>query len=120
MGYLYIFLCILFTTYGQLVFKWRINLHGGIPDGYFEKIKYFISLFGDLYIVSAYITAFLASIAWMAALTKFELSFAYPFMSLSFVSVFFFSTLFLNETVTLPKIIGLLLVFTGLVVMSKG
>jgi hypothetical protein len=39
----------------------------------------------------------------VAALTKFELSYAYPFMSLAFVLVLLSSALLFHETVTMPQ-----------------
>lgn len=119
MGYFYIFLTIIFTVYGQLILKWRIGLKGAIPEENFEKLIYFKNLFFDLWILSGFASAFIASIAWMATLTKFDLSFAYPFMSLAFVIVFFFSVLLFQETITLHKIVGLFLVLTGLILISR-
>ena len=31
MGYIYIFGCIFFTVYGQLILKWRLSLKGAMP-----------------------------------------------------------------------------------------
>jgi multidrug transporter EmrE-like cation transporter len=56
----------------------------------------------------------------MAAMTKLELSHAYPFVSLAFVLVMLGSAWFLHEPVTLLKITGLVLVCAGIVVGSQG
>jgi len=53
-------------------------------------------------------------------MTKLELSFAYPFISLSFVLVFVFSALLFHETVTAPKVVGLLLIIAGIIVTGRG
>ena len=63
---------------------------------------------------------FLALLCWLAALTKFELSYAYPFMSLAFVLVLILSALLFHETVTAAKVLGLLLVTAGIIVASRG
>ena len=63
---------------------------------------------------------FLAFLCWMAALTKFELSYAYPFMSSSFLLVLILSAVFFHEALTLPKVIGVALVMVGIVVGSRG
>jgi drug/metabolite transporter (DMT)-like permease len=119
MGYLYIFLTIVFTVYGQLIMKFRIVLYGNLPDAFWHKLLFLLRLFLDPYILSGVFSAFLASVCWMAAMTKFELSFAYPFMSLAYVLVFIFSITFLNETLTINKIIGLVLIILGIVISSK-
>jgi len=64
--------------------------------------------------------ALLAGVCWMAAMTKLELSFAYPFMSLSFVLVFIFSALIFHESITTPKVLGMLLIIAGIVVIGRG
>ncbi len=119
MGYLYILLTIIFTVYGQLILKWRLSLKGEMPEGFANIIIWFVNVFWDIYVISGFVAAFFASIAWMATLTKFELSYAYSFMSLSFVVVFFLSVIFFQETVSWQKILGLLLVITGLIILSR-
>jgi len=118
-GFFYIALTIFFTVYGQLILKWRMAMKGAMPEAISEKITYFIKVFFDFWIISGFAAAFLASIAWMATLTKFELSFAYPFMSLSFVIVFFLSIVFFHEVITWQKIAGLVLIISGLIVMTR-
>ena len=91
---IYIFLCILFTVYGQLILKWRLTVIDSFPDLFFEKLIFTLHLFKDIYVLSSFIAAFFAAISWMIALQKLELSFAYPFMSLSFILVLVISTFF--------------------------
>ena len=67
-----------------------------------------------------FFSAFLASLAWMAAMTRFELNYAYPFMSLAFIIVMFFSVLFLNESLTLQSILGTVMVVAGLIVLARA
>lgn len=119
MGYLYIFACILLTVYGQLILKWRMNLKGPLPHEFADKLFFMAKLFLDPWIISGFAAALLASLFWMAAMTKFEISFAYPFMSLSFVLVFILSIYIFGETFTWGKMIGLVLIATGIIVTVK-
>jgi uncharacterized membrane protein len=118
--YTYIFLTIGFTVYGQLILKWRIAQYGQLPNPLSEKILFLFRLLLDPIILSGFVAAFLAALAWMAAMTKFEVSHAYPFMSLSFAAVLLFSALLLQESITLPKIIGVALIIAGTLVVSYG
>lgn len=120
MGYLYIFGTILFTVYGQLVLKWRIAAYGTLPELLTDKLIFLFKLLFDPYIFSGFASAFIASFFWMAAMTKFELSFAYPFMSGAFVLVFLFSVFLFNEPVTWQKVVGLLLIVAGIIVTSRN
>jgi len=120
LNYLYIVATIGFTVYGQLILKWRIAKYGALPADPFGKIKFLISLLFDPVIFSGFGAAFLASLAWMAAMTKFELSHAYPFMSLNFVVVLLLSGWLLSEPITLQKAAGVVFIVLGTVVAAHG
>lgn len=118
--YLYILGTVVFTVYGQVIIKWRIGRYVPLPDQAVRKIFFLVKLLLDPFIFSGFASAFVASLFWMAALTKFELSFAYPFMSLSFVLVFIISILLFNDSVTLYKVAGLILIVLGIVISSRS
>ena len=118
--YLYIVGTLVFTIYGQIVLKWRLKeLQIILPEGLLNKVLYLTKLLFDPFIFSGFIAAFVASLFWMAAMTKFELTTAYPFMSLAPTLVFVIGVLFLGETFTVGKIIGLVLIIIGTVVTVK-
>lgn len=119
-GYIYIGLTILLTVYGQLVIKWRMSDLGPLPDEMFDKIYFLLKAVFDPFIFSSFFAAFLASLFWMAAVTKFEISYAYPFMSFAFVLVLIFSVYFFNESLNLSKLIGLGLIILGIFVTSRN
>lgn len=118
--YLYIAFTVGFTVYGQLVLKWRIRDFGPLPEDSFEKLKFLVFLLFDPAVFSGFAAAFLASLAWMAVMTKFELSHAYPFMSLNFVAVLLLSGWLLNEPLTMQKALGIALIVIGTVVAARG
>lgn len=120
MGFFYIAGTIFFTVYGQIVLKWRISTYGALPAETSAKLIFLAKLFLDPFIVSGFLSAFVASLFWMAAMTKFELSYAYPFMSFSFVLVFILSVFIFKEPVTVYKLAGLGLIVLGIIVTSKS
>jgi drug/metabolite transporter (DMT)-like permease len=120
LDYLYILATIGFTVYGQLILKWRIGTFGALPATSLAKLKFLLLLIIDPAILSGFIAAFLASLAWMAAMTKFELSHAYPFMSINFVVVLLLSGWLLNEPITLQRLLGVALIVAGTVVAARG
>jgi len=120
MLYFYIFGTILFTVYGQLILKWRIVEYGMLPNGLEEKIIFLLKLLLDPFILSGFFAAFIASLFWMAAMTKTDVSYAYPFMSLAFVLVFLLAVVLFDEPITLHKLIGLGLIVSGIIVTSQS
>ena len=120
MGYVYILGTIVFTVYGQLILKWRMNDVEDLPDSLIDKVFFLLRTVFDPFVFSGLAAAFVASLFWMASMTKFQLSYAYPFMSLSFLAVFVLSVLLFHEVLTWQKIVGLGLVILGIVVSSQG
>lgn len=118
-NYSYIFATIFFTIYGQIILKWRLNQLGSLPGDFLGKLKFLGSALLDIYIISGFISAFIASVFWMAAMTKFEITVAYPFMSLSPALVFLIGVLFLGEAFTWGKVLGLFLIVVGTIVTVK-
>ncbi|WP_067727176.1 EamA family transporter [Oceanobacillus damuensis] len=117
MGYFYILSTIIFTVYGQLVIKWTMDKQGGLPEAWGEKFMFLIQLLLNPWILSGFLAAFLAALSWMAAMTKFDISYAYPFMSLSFVLVFILSAFLFGEPVSTQKLLGFALIILGIIVM---
>ena len=120
LGHGFIALTLLLTVYGQLVLKWQMGQVGALPPGALEKLLFLLRQLLNPWILSGYVSALLASLAWMAAMTRFELGYAYPFMSLAFVIVMGFGAVFLGESVGLPKLVGTLMVMAGLVLIARG
>lgn len=120
MNYVYIACTILLTVYGQVVIKWQVLGAGEFPEATADKLRFLFALLLNPWVISAFAAALLASVFWMAAMTKLQLSHAYPFMSLAFVLVLLASGVFFHEPITLPKIIGIALVVAGLIIGSQG
>ncbi|MCC6610809.1 MAG: hypothetical protein IT515_14185 [Burkholderiales bacterium] len=120
MSYAYVFLTIFLTVFGQVVIKWQVLAAGAFPADTPGKLLFLGKLLVNPWIVLALAAALGAAVSWMAAMTRLELSHAYPFMSLAFVLVFACSALFFHEPVTLPKVAGLVLISAGIIVGSQG
>ena len=120
MGKIYITFSLIFTVYGQIILKWRMNLRGSMPSPLIEKLYFFAYTFLDPWIISSYVSALFASVFWMATMTKLDLSYAYPFMSLAFVLVLLFSSFFFNEPINSYKVVGLFLIILGIIVSGGG
>ncbi len=108
------------TVYGQLVIKWQVNSAGVMPVELIEKIWFMLRILVNPWIISGLLGAFLASLSWMIAMTKFSLSYAYPFVSLSFVLVLVSSNIFFKEPMTIAKSMGMGLIILGIIFGSQG
>lgn len=118
--YSFILATVAFTVYGQLMLKWRIAQMGTLPQELLGKIQFLLFLLLDPGILSGFAAGFLASLAWMAAMTKFDLSHAYPFMSLNFVVVLLLSGWILSEPLSLQKVLGVGFIVLGTILAARG
>jgi multidrug transporter EmrE-like cation transporter len=119
-GYFYIAGTVLFTVYGQLILKWRIVNYGALPERFSEKIVFLFKLLLDPYIFSGFAAAFFASFFWMAVMTKFDLSHAYPIIvgGLAVVTSIV-AIAFLKEPLSVYKVLGIFLIVAGVYFVSK-
>lgn len=118
--YIYVFATLFFTIYGQIILKWRLtDLKLVFPDDVIGKLLAFLKMMFDPYIFSGFASAFVASFFWMLAVSKLELTKAYPFMSLAPALVFLIGVLFMGETFTWGKVVGLLFIILGTIFTVK-
>ena len=123
-GYLYLFLTIATTVTSQLIIKWRVaNWVSTIlpmPVEILGKIGFLFKVIFDPFIFTACCLTFTSGLCWMATMTKFDISYAYPFTMLGFVAVLTLSALLLGEQFNMYKIIGCCIIIAGVIVTSKG
>jgi len=119
MPWIFVFLTVAFTVYGQIVVKWQVGQMGELPDGLMDKVIFVFSQYLNPWIMSGLASAFLASACWIVAMTRLDLSVAYPFMSLAFVIVLFLSAVFFSEALSINKAIGTVIILVGLFVIIR-
>ncbi len=61
-----------------------------------------------------------SALIWLRVLAKLPLVVAYPLVSLNFVLVAFGAALFLHERVSWQMVLGLVLIFSGIIVVSRS
>ena len=123
-GYLYLFLTIITSVCSQIIIKWRVVNFVvkllPLPTAFDEKILFLFKVIFDPFIFLSLVLTFISGLCWMATMTKFDISYAYPFTMLGFVAVLLLSALLLGEVFNVYKIIGCRLIILGVLVVSKG
>jgi drug/metabolite transporter (DMT)-like permease len=119
--YLTLFFTVFATVCGQLLTKKGMLFAGSLPTKSREIIIFIIkNMITNVYIIFGLLLAVLSTISWMLTLSKLKLSFAYPFMSLSFPLILFFSSILLGETVSPLRWLGICVVMIGLIIVAIG
>ena len=120
MGYIYLFTTILLGVISQVIFRVYTFELGVLPGGFAEKVFHIFKLifFTPQLLLGMFFT-FMGGVFWLLALTKFELSYAYPFTGLAFVLIICIDVVFFGANLNFSKAIGSFLVFAGLVLLSR-
>lgn len=121
MIYLFITGTVVFTVYGQLILKWRIEKYGALPGGFSQNVMFLINLLFDPFIFSGLVAAFIAALFWMAVMTKADISFAYPIITagLTLLTVIL-AVILLGENLNMMKSIGITLIVAGVLLMVRA
>jgi len=120
MSYVYVACMIVLMVYAQIVIKWQVGAAGAFPEDAADQLWFLAKLLVNPWVASALGGLLVAAVAWMAALTKLDLSHAYPFTSLAFVLVALASAWLFHEPLTVPKIAGVVLICLGVAIGSQG
>jgi drug/metabolite transporter (DMT)-like permease len=120
MSHILVLITVLLTVYAQIVVKWQVLEAGEFPLALADRILFLLTLLINPWVISVYVATLCAGLAWMTAMTKLELSYAYPFMSLSFVLVLLLSAFFFQEPITWQKSLGIVFIALGLAIGSQA
>ncbi len=122
-GYLYLFLTIFTTVCSQIIIKWRVSTtisHWVMPLEILGKLGFLFKVIFDPFVFCALFLTFTSGLCWMATMTKFDISYAYPFTMLGFVAVLVLSAILLGENFNLYKLYGCIFIVIGVLIASRG
>lgn len=104
---------ICFAVLGQVSFKRGMNRVGRI------ELRSVLDWRSGLFPIVTGFVAYGTSMAlWLYTLSRVELSYAFPFVSLSYVAIMLVARLGLGEPVDRHRVIGSVLIVTGVVLVS--
>ena len=112
---------VILNSFGALAIKSSLNKLGAIKFKSFSSVLFFfMELFKSPLALIGFFAIFISAFTWMAALSRMEISLAYPAAtSLNFLIVVTIGLFLFSETLTLNKIIGIILILISLFLLSK-
>jgi len=114
-------LATLIATLGQLLLKSGMRQVGPVSlTNLSHPLPLLLTVFTNpliLIAVPLYVAGFLT---WLIVLSKLDLSYAYPFLAVTYVLVPLFSWLFLGEQVPLMRWVGIAVICVGLVLVGQA
>lgn len=118
--YLFITLTILFTVAGQLLVKYGMTQVGSGSLQAPRFAKHLVATLANPCVFLGFACAFIAAMTWTVAISRAQLSFAYPFTALGVVLTLVFSSLLFGDKVSMQRWMGVALVCLGLIVVARS
>ena len=105
-------LCVILGVLGQIFMKKGMNQVGqiGMKDIFSKR---FFSIVFQKYVFIGITFYVIGNMLWLVALSMAELSYVYPLIGTGYLITAILSWLFFGETMTLMKIIGIILITLG-------
>jgi multidrug transporter EmrE-like cation transporter len=117
---IYILISVLTSTVGQLMLKQGMTNLGEITIS-INQLPSTVWKMGTNPFVFWGLAIYLAgTVFWLAALSRVDLSYAYPFASLSYVIMLVASWLLFNETISLNRLIGTFVIGIGVLLIYRN
>ena len=114
-----ILLPILLLTYANIVLKWQVNRMPSIAETA-GILDYIWTMAKNGWVITVALAAAFSGVAWSVALKNFDISYAYPFVSLSFLFVTLAGVIFLKEDFSWMAFCGLLFMIIGVSLTARS
>jgi uncharacterized membrane protein len=107
---------VIFAALGQVSWKLGMTQAGQLSTLNLASLS--AALLNPL-VLPGFIMYGLSTIFWLIALSKKDLSYVYPFISLTYILVLLLSNLLLKESIGVNKVIGTLIIIIGLMIITR-
>jgi drug/metabolite transporter (DMT)-like permease len=105
---------------GELFLKQGMNQVGELSLQLPELMPGLLRTFTTPTILIGFVLMFCGSILWLAAISRVDFSWAYPMLSMGYVFGVVASWIILGEQFNLSRLVGALVVFSGVVIIARS
>ena len=118
-NFLMIVVCVFLGVCGQLLLKQGMSSGGDEVDEVSEVLPRLLRAAMNPIVVAGFLCYGISAALWLIVLTRAELSYAYPLLSMGYVIVVVLSRVFFHEAVTPTRLLGTLVVCVGVYLISR-
>lgn len=119
-GIMYLIVCIVINVMGQSSIKYGTRTAGELTLSFSELGSFFAVFFRQPFILLGIFLYAIGAMFWVGVLSRTDLSFAYPMLSISYVLILLISWKFFGEVITVYRLIGIVLICAGLTFLAKS
>jgi len=109
-----ILICVTLGALGQLALK------KGVGNEHLKGLLGILSAFRNPYVIVGFLAYGVSSLLWLAVLSRTELSFAYPLVSISYLLTVLGAAVLFHEHVGFMRWAGVLLICAGIAFMVRS
>jgi drug/metabolite transporter (DMT)-like permease len=117
---IYILISVFTGAIGQIMLKRGMTDMGPITLTVDQLPMALWSMATNLWVIFGLLIYVTGTVFWLAALSRVDLSYAYPFASLSYVIMLAASWLIFHENITPLRLVGTLVVALGVILISRS
>ena len=115
---IYILISVLGSAVGQLLLKKGMNSMGPVTLSMDQFLNVVWQMATNLNVVIGLAIYLVGTVFWLAALSRVDLSFAYPFASFQYILLLVASWLLFGESITAGRLIGTVVIGIGIFILS--
>lgn len=116
----YILISVLGGAIGQILLKTGMSQMGPLTLSVNQLFHILWRMTTNPYVVVGLGVYVMGTVFWLSALSRVDLSYAYPFASLSYIVMLVASILIFKENITLLRLVGTLVVGLGVLLISRS
>jgi len=116
----FLLISVICASCGQLLFKKGMSSFGNLQlnTGITQIALKLVQVIFSPYVFSGMILYIASTVFWLIALSKADLSYAYPFTLLTFLLVLVGSYVVFHESFHLNRLVGAIIIAIGVIVVS--
>ena len=107
------------TVTGELLLKNGMNRHGQLDVSLGTLVPTAVKIFTNPFVLGGFVFVFSGALFWLAVLSRWPLSLAYPLLSISYIIGIAASVVFLKEKVTWTHALGVVVIIIGVYLISR-
>jgi multidrug transporter EmrE-like cation transporter len=116
--FIFIVLTVVLNASSQLLLKAGISQIGKATYNIQEIVRIFAACVTNGYILLGLIAMTLSMFTHILSLSRFDVSFVFPFISFAYVIVAVAGLLFMNEAFNLMRFVGIAVILAGTVILA--
>lgn len=118
--YFLILICVCLNTLAQVMMKRGLQSLGPLDITVWDFFPFVMKVLFNPLIIFGILSFVFSLIIWLSALSKLDLSQAYPMMSIGYILTALLGYFLLGEQLTATRIVGILIIMMGVFLVSRS